>query len=194
LHELVGVLSHPGIGCAGAKLLYPSLRIQSAGTVMGIGGTVGNPHRLLFERFANGYAGQLRLVRCPSAVSWAAMAVRRDLFDEIGGFSEEHFTGVFGDVDLCLRLNEAGWRTAWTPYAEMIHHELPQDGRAVEGANAIRFDRDIRYLHQRWGKWIDSDPSYNPNLSLAHESLSLAWPPRRSYAPRRASSRDAAGE
>jgi O-antigen biosynthesis protein len=194
LHELVGMLSHPGIGCVGAKLLYPDLRIQSAGTVLGIGGTVGSPHRLFFERFGNGYAGHLRLARCPSAVSWAAMAIRRDLFNEVGGFSEEHFSGVFGDVDLCLRLNEAGWRTGWTPYAEMIHHELPQDGRAVDGANAIRFDRDIRYLRQRWGKWIDDDPSYNPNLSLAHESLSLAWPPRRRYAPRSGGSQDPAAE
>jgi GT2 family glycosyltransferase len=194
LHELVGTLSHPGIGCVGAKLLYPNLRIQSAGTVLGIGGTVGSPHRLFFERFANGYAGHLRLARCPSAVSWATMAVRKDVFDEVGGFSEEHFTGVFGDVDFCLRLHEAGWRTAWTPYAEMLHHELPEDGRAVEGANAIRFDRDIRYLRQRWGKWLEDDPSYNSNLSLAHESLSLAWPPRRSYAlPRSGSLRELAG-
>jgi O-antigen biosynthesis protein len=185
LHELVGVLSHPGIGCAGGKLLYPHMRIQNAGVVLGIGGTVGNPHRLFFERFATGYAGHLRLARCPSAVSWATMAVRRDLFFEVGGFSEDHFTGVFGDVDFCLRLNEAGWRTAWTPYAEMIHHERPEDGRAVEGANAIRFDRDIRYLRQRWGKWLENDPGYNPNLSLAHESLSLAWPPRTWYSPRR---------
>ena len=191
LHELVGTLSHPGIGCVGGKLLYPDLRIQSAGTVLGIGGTVGSPHRGFFERFASGYSGHLRLARCPSAVSWATMAVRRDLFDEIGGFSEEHLTGVFGDVDFCLRLNEAGWRTAWTPYAEMIHFELPEDGRPVDGANAIRFDRDIRYLRRRWGKWIEDDPSYNPNLSLAHESLSLAWPPRRSYAPARRSSQPA---
>jgi O-antigen biosynthesis protein len=194
LHELVGMLSHPGIGCAGAKLLYPNLRIQSAGTVMGIGGTVGSPHRLFFERFGNGYAGHLRLARCPSAVSWATLAVRRDVFNEVGGFSEEHFTGMFGDADFCLRLNEAGWRTAWTPYAEMIHHELPEDGRAVEGANAIRFDRDIRYLRQRWGKWLEDDPSYNPNLSLAHESLSLAWPPRMSYARPRGGSQVPAAE
>jgi GT2 family glycosyltransferase len=192
LHELVGVLSHPGIGCVGAKLVYPNLRIQSAGTVLGIGGTAGSPHRLFFERFASGYAGHLRLVRSPSAVSWAAMAVRRDLFTEVGGFSEEHFTGVFGDIDLCLRLNESGWRTAWTPYAELIHHERPEDGRAVDGANAIRFDRDVRYLHQRWGKWVANDPSYNPNLSLAHESLSLAWPPRTSYAPRGVAGRHSA--
>ena len=101
------------------------------------------------------------------------MAVRRDLFDEIGGFSEEHFTGVFGDVDFCLRLHEAGWRTAWTPYAEMIHFELPEDGRAVDGANAIRFDRDIRYLRQRWGT-VDRGRPLVQSQSLPGPRIALA--------------------
>jgi O-antigen biosynthesis protein len=178
LEEVVGVLSHPGIGCAGIKLLYPDMAIQHAGIVVGIGGTIGYPHRLHFDRLSYGYFGRLRLAQCPSAVSWACLAVRREAFDAVGGFSEEHFSGVFGDVDLCLRLNEAGWRTGWSPHAEMLHYELPGDTRGVDGENAVRFDRDIRYLHQRWGKWIENDPSYNPNLSLAHESFSLAWPPR----------------
>jgi GT2 family glycosyltransferase len=181
LDDMVGTLSYPGIGCVGVKLLYPDSRIAHAGIVIGIGGTVGNPHRLYFNRLSSGHSGQLMLAHCPSAVSWACMAVRREAFEEVGGFSEEHFTGLFGDVDLCLRLNEAGWRTGWTPNAEIFHHELPEDGRAADGANAVRFDRDLRYLQQRWGKWMEDDPSYNPNLSLAHESLSLAWPPRRSF-------------
>jgi hypothetical protein len=61
----------------------------------------------------------------------------------------------------------------------MIHHESPADSRGVEGENLVRFDRDIRYLHRRWGEWVQNDPAYSPNLSLAHESLPLAWPPRR---------------
>jgi O-antigen biosynthesis protein len=181
LEEMVGTLSYPGIGCVGVKLFYPDLRIQHAGIALGIGGTVGHPHRLSYDRFSFGYAGHLRLLQCPSAVSWACMAVRREAFDAVDGFSDDHFTGLFGDVDFCLRLHEAGWRTAWTPHAEMLHFEPPEDGRPIDGASAVRFDRDIRYLHQRWGKWIENDPSYNPNLSLAHESPSLAWPPRRSF-------------
>jgi GT2 family glycosyltransferase len=108
--------------------------------------------------------------------------VRKDAFDEVGGFSEEHFTGMFGDVDLCLRLREAGWRTGWTPHAELIRHQLHDAGRMVGGADAVRFDRDIRYLRQRWGTWMEDDPAYNSNLTLAHESVSLAWPPRKSFA------------
>jgi len=178
LHEIVGTLTHPGIGCVGVKLLYPDLLVQHAGFVIGLGGSVGTPHRLGHHRLGHGYAGLLRLARCPSAVSGACLAVKREAFDEVGGFSEEHFTGVFGDVDLCLRLREAGWRTAWTPNAELIRHVSHEEGRPLEGADAVRFDRDIRWLHQRWGAWVVNDPAYNPNLSLAHESLSLSWPPR----------------
>jgi GT2 family glycosyltransferase len=179
LEELTGVLSYPGIGACGSKLLYPDLSIQHAGIVLGIGGTVGNPHRLHFDRSSHGYFGRLMLAQCPSAVSWACLAVRREAFDAVGGFSEKHFTGIFGDVDFCLRLNQAGWRTGWTPHAEMIHHERPEDSRATDGENGVRFDREIRYLTKKWGRWMEDDPAYNPNLSLAHESFPLAWPPRK---------------
>jgi GT2 family glycosyltransferase len=178
LEEMVGVLQFPPVAAVGAKLLYPDLTIQHAGTVVGIGGTVGSPHRLFFDRLSPGYFGRLQLIHCPSAVSWACMGVRRDVFDEVGGFSVESFTGIFGDVDLCLRLREAGWRTGWTPHAELIHHENPTDTRGVDGENAVRFDREIRQLNRRWAPWVDNDPAYNPNLSLAHETFPLAWPPR----------------
>jgi glycosyltransferase involved in cell wall biosynthesis len=179
LEELLGPLSYPGIGAVGAKLLYPDLTIQHAGIVLGIGGTVGHPHRLHFDNISPGYFGRLMLAQCPSAVSSACMAVRRDAFEAIGGFNEDHFTGLFGEVDFCLRLNRAGWRTGWTPHAELIHFEKPEDSRATAGENAVRFDRDIRVLTSTWGNWLENDPAYNPNLSLAHESLPLAFPPRR---------------
>jgi O-antigen biosynthesis protein len=178
LHEIVGTLQYPGIGCVGAKLLYPDLLLQHAGYVIGLAGTVGSPHHAGAHRLGHGYSGRWRLAHCPSAVSWDCLAVRREAFDQVGGFSEDHCTGVFGDVDFCLRLYEAGWRTGWTPGAELIRHISDEEGRPLEGSDAVSFDRDIRYLQQRWGRWMQNDPAYSPNLSLAHESLSLAWPPR----------------
>jgi GT2 family glycosyltransferase len=180
IEEIVGVLSYPGIGSAGVKLLYPDLSIQHAGIALGVGGTVGHPHRLHFDRLSAGYFGRLMLAQCPSAVSWACLAVWRNAFESVGGFSTEHFEGVFGDIDLCLRLREAGWRTGWTPHAEMLHYEDPKDAR-IDGESAVRFDRDVRYLNFRWRKWVENDPAYNPNLSLAHETFPLAWPPRATF-------------
>ena len=180
LEEMVGLLLQPGIGAVGAKLLYPSGDVQHAGVVAGIGDTVGNVHRFT-DRLEPGYFGRAMLSQSFSAVSWACMAVRREAFEAVGGFDEDHLSGVFGDADFCFRLGEAGWRVGWTPHAELLHHESPSDARETDGENAVRFAREIRYLHSRWRPMLDRDPAYNPNLSLAHEVLSLAWPPRVSY-------------
>lgn len=180
LDEMVGLLLQPGVGAVGAKLLYPNGSIQHAGLVMGIGGTVGHIHRL-FTSLEPGYGGRLWLNQSFSAVSWDCMAVRREAFEAVGGFDEEHLSGAFVDVDFCLRLGEAGWRVAWTPHAELTRHVSPTEPRETDGENAIRLAREIRYLHTRWAQVLAADPAYNPNLSLAHETAPLAWPPRVTY-------------
>lgn len=180
LEELVGLLLQPGMGAVGAKLLYPGGAIQHAGLVAGIGGTVGNAHRFV-DRLEPGYVGRAMLAQCFSAVSWACMAVRREAFDAVDGFDEGHLAGLFGDADFCFRLGEAGWQVGWTPHAELLHHESTDEGRGTDGENAVRFARDIRYLQERWRPLLDRDPAYNPNLSVAHETFPMAWPPRVSY-------------
>jgi O-antigen biosynthesis protein len=180
LEEMVGLLLQPGIGAVGAKLLYPDETIHHAGIVMGIGGTAGYIHRRA-DRLDPGYGGRAMLSQSFSAVSWACMVVRREAFEAVGGFDEANLSGAYVDVDFCLRLREAGWRVAWTPNAEMTRYASPTEPRESEGENAIRFAREIRYLHTRWAPVLAADPAYSPNLSLAHETMPLAWPPRASY-------------
>ena len=179
LEELVGLLVQPGIGAVGAKLLYPDGSIQHAGMVAGIGGTVGNVHRTI-DRLEPGYFGRAMLAQCYSAVSWACLAARREAFEQVGGFDADHLSAAFGDADFCFRLAEAGWRVGWTPHAELVHFEPKDLARETDGEHAVRFAREIRYLHTRWADRLAADPAYNPNLSLAHEIVSLAWPPRTS--------------
>jgi len=85
---------------------------------------------------------------------------------------------AFNDIDFCLRLRESGWRTVWTPFAELIHHESITRGPDTEGERAIRFSGEIRYMKDRWGDVLREDPAYNPNLTLIDETFALAWPPR----------------
>jgi GT2 family glycosyltransferase len=180
LEEMVGLLLQNGIGAVGAKLLYEDGSVQHAGLIAGIGGTVGNAHRFI-DRLEPGYFGRAVLAQCFSAVSWACMAVRREAFDAVGGFDEERLSGAFGDVDFCLRLRESGWLTAWTPFAELLHREAKDEPRETEGEIGVRLARDIRYLQSRWGDVLANDPAYSPNLSLAHETFPLAFPPRATY-------------
>ncbi|MEZ5701527.1 MAG: hypothetical protein R3E42_05480 [Burkholderiaceae bacterium] len=47
----------PGVGAAGARLLYPNGTLQHAGIVLGIGGWAGHAHKG-FSSLAHGYVGQ----------------------------------------------------------------------------------------------------------------------------------------
>jgi GT2 family glycosyltransferase len=58
-----------------------------------------------------------------SAVPWvlgAALAIRRVAFESVGGFNRSFFM-YFEEVDLCYRLNRAGWETHFTPAATVTH-------------------------------------------------------------------------
>lgn len=53
-------------------------------------------------------------------LSGACLLVRRQAFEEIGGFDESYFMYA-EDVDLCWRLARAGWTAAYVPEAEVTH-------------------------------------------------------------------------
>lgn len=58
-----------------------------------------------------------------SDVDWVAgthFMVRREAWDSVGGFDEAYFM-YMEDVDLCWRLNRAGWRRGYEPAAIITH-------------------------------------------------------------------------
>jgi GT2 family glycosyltransferase len=85
---------------------------------------------------------------------------------------------AFNDIDLCLRIKEAGYENLWTPYAQLYHHESLSRGDDNDQSKKTRVDSEIDYMRKRWGDLLRFDPAYNPNLTLEFEDFSLAWPPR----------------
>jgi GT2 family glycosyltransferase len=171
LDEMVSHACREEIGCVGAKLYYPNDTVQHAGVILGIGGIAGHSHKY-FKRDEPGYFSRLMLVQNLSAVTGACMVLRRSVFDEVGGL-DENLAVAFNDVDFCLRVREAGYRNLWTPYAELYHHESLTRGLNDTGQKQKRIRREAEYMRNRWGKALDQDPAYNPNLTLIHEDFSL---------------------
>jgi O-antigen biosynthesis protein len=177
LHEMVSFGIQPGVGAVGARLWYPNDTLQHGGIVLGIGGVAGHSHKG-FHQGDHGYLGRASLIHTCSAVTGACALFRRDLFLSLGGLNERDLGVAFNDVDICLRLSEAGYRTVWTPYAELYHHESISRGYENTPEKKKRFEREVVYMKARWGDLLSSDPAYNPNLTLEQEDFSLAWPPR----------------
>jgi N-acetylglucosaminyl-diphospho-decaprenol L-rhamnosyltransferase len=53
-------------------------------------------------------------------VSGSCVLVRREAFNEIGGFDERYFL-YWEDADLCRRLRNAGWSIRFRPDARVVH-------------------------------------------------------------------------
>lgn len=174
LDELVRQAVRPSVGAVGAKLLYPDGRLQHAGVVIGMGQAAGHAHRFEPDD-APGYFLQPHLARYASAVTGACLAVEKAKFAAVGGFDEVHFAVAYNDVDLCLRLQAAGWDTVYTPYAMLIHHESVSRGDDLTPQHSPRYFRELAALQQRWGTIDAVDRYHHPDLDRAGERFTLRF-------------------
>jgi N-acetylglucosaminyl-diphospho-decaprenol L-rhamnosyltransferase len=73
-------------------------------------------------------------------VSGAAMMLRRDAWEAVGGMDERYFL-AWGDVDFCLRLRRAGWSVVYDPRARVIHMDRVEEASESRRAARRRFRR-----------------------------------------------------
>jgi glycosyltransferase involved in cell wall biosynthesis len=173
LSEMVSVLNQKDIGIVGAKLLYSDESVQHGGVILGIGGVAGHAHKY----FPNGHPGYVnRLVSRQeySAVTGACLLTRKSTFESVGGMDEENLSVAFNDVDYCLKVNEIGLKTVWTPFSVLYHHESKSRGLEDTLSKQKRYTKEINTMKNRWGSKLMEDPAYNPNLTLSYENFTIA--------------------
>ena len=163
----------PDVGVVGAKIISSKNKMQHCGIALGLGNyhVAGYPLSD-FPSNIPGYFGNITIVRNCSAVTDACMMIRKDVFEDLGGFTND-LTVAFNDVDLCLKLRQKGFLVVYTPYAELCNHgSLTPDFDDAKIQNL--FLKDVEYMRNKWGKVIDEgDPYYSPNLTLDREDCSI---------------------
>jgi GT2 family glycosyltransferase len=106
-------------------------------------------------------------------VDWvmgAAMLIRRDAFDRIGGFDERYFL-YWEDADLCRRLRQIGWSTRYVPRAIVRHPGAASAKTASAFATRAFHDSAYRY----YATHVVPSP-WHPARWLARVALPLrAW-------------------
>lgn len=178
IEAMLEFAQNPAIGAVGAKLLYPDGKVQHAGIVLGTGN---NFVLALYRGTTNhsvGYARTLITAVNYTAVTGACLMCRREAFEKIGGFDED-LAVAFNDVDLCLKLIDAGYRNVWVAYAVLNHFESKSRGSDTTPEKRKRLYAEIDRLRARWKEYCADDPTYNPNLSINPPGYAIKRPERR---------------
>ena len=163
----------PSIGAVGVKLLYHNDTIQHAGVIIGLGGVAGHTF-VGYHKDGPGYFNYINTVNNNSAVTAACMMVQRSKLEHIGGW-EELFTVEYNDVDLCLRLREAGFNNVYVPDVSLYHFESLTRGHPhMTKESYERHLREVGLFKERWSNYVEDDPCYNPNLSRGVHDFKLA--------------------
>lgn len=178
LGDMVSRAMQPGAGAVGACLWYPNDTLQHGGVVLGVGGVAGHAFTAL-PRGQAGYQARAILAQNYSALTAACLVVKKSIFQEVGGLNEQELAIAYNDIDFCLKVQEAGYRNIWTPYAELYHHESATRGYENDVVKQQRHVKEMAYMHQRWSHLLNADPAYSPNLTLNASDFSYAWPPRK---------------
>lgn len=171
LEQMLMFAQREDVGAVGSMLYYPDNTIQHAGVIVGLGGVAGHSHKY-FPRGHCGYMYRTTIAQNLSAVTAACLLTRKDVWKKINGL-DERFQVAFNDVDLCMRIREAGYLIVWTPYAELYHYESKSRGFEDTPEKQQRFMGEVQRFKERWKKELESgDPYYNPNLTLDREDFS----------------------
>ena len=174
MEELLMYAQREDVGAVGAKLYYGDKTIQHAGVVLALGAhrTAGHSHYGQ-HRENLGYMGRLCYAQNVSAVTGACLMVAKELYWKVGGL-DESFAVSLNDVDVCIKLREAGYLNVFTPFAELYHFESVSRGLDDQGEKAERYEEESARFRAKWKAVLEKgDPYYNVNFSLDRSDFSL---------------------
>ncbi len=163
LSDMAKLAERPHVGAVGCKLLYPDTdKIQHAGIT---NLPMGPVHKLQFLRDNKCYYdNRNRGIRNVSAVTAACLMVRREVFEEAGGFCES-MQVAFNDVDFCFTLLEKGYYNAVCNHIHLLHHESMSRGADESEEKLKRLHRERTMLYDRHPGLNGKDPFYHDWLN-----------------------------
>lgn len=156
------------IGVVGSRILFPDAHLQEAGAILWSDGSC-------YPVGRGDAQGSLSYsyVRPVDYASANGMLVRRDTFEQAGGFDERFFPGYYEDVDLCLTIrHELGRRIVYEPRSVILHREAATANRDPHFRSFL-FRRHQTALCMKWAHVLPSYPAPRPESKVAMERAVL---------------------
>ncbi|MFV0424582.1 MAG: glycosyltransferase family 2 protein, partial [Bacilli bacterium] len=165
IEQMLGYARQNHVGAVGSKLYFPDNTIQHCGVILGLYLVAGH----CFWNYSKDYDydNLTKIASNFSAVTAACLMVSKDKFIEVGMLNEVELKVGSNDVDLCIRLMNAGYYNVLNPQVELYHHE--SKSRGIDNKTIEKYNRckgEVEYMLKNYNDLIVNDPFYNKNYSL----------------------------
>lgn len=119
LDHLVATLdADTSVGAVGSKLLFPNGKLQEAGSLIYRDGSGAN-----YGKWEDPTDDKYEFPREVDYCSAASLAIRRSLWEQIGGFDARYAPAYYEDTDLCFSIRAAGFSVWYQPLSLVVHAE-----------------------------------------------------------------------
>jgi GT2 family glycosyltransferase len=151
--------AHPDVGVVGPQLRSPDGGVQSSRrrfptlTTALFESTWLQPiaPRHVLDRYYARECGDDQTCEVDWVVG-AAMLVRAEPVERVGGLDERNFFMYSEELDWCKRFKDAGWKVMYYPGAQVIHHEARSSSQ-ISARRMIYFNTSkVRYVAKHRGK------------------------------------------
>lgn len=144
LNELVKVVqSDKSIGAVGPKILYSEKKgeeytINSAGMII-------TKHHLAYDRYEGEIdSKKFNTTEEVECLTGGALLVKKEVFEKIKGFNPKMFL-YYEDVDLCLRIKDAGYKLYYCG-SSVVYHDHMASTRGMGSSKRNLLSMKNRYI------------------------------------------------
>ena len=152
------------IGLVGSKFIYPNGMLQEAGGIV-----FKNASGFNYGRYHNPNSPEYNYVKEVDYISGASILIRKQLFENLGGFDEKYKPAYYEDSDLAFSVRKLGLKVVYQPKSVVVHFESISNGTDLtKGLKRYLIENRAKFL-EKWEKELKKQFSSEDDRFFSRE-------------------------
>lgn len=151
-HLVETIESNPASGAVGSMFLYPDGSIQEAGAIVWKNGEAHH-----YGWGASPDDRRFNFAREVDYCSAASLLIKKEIFQQLGGFDRRFAPAYYEDVDLCFGVRSLGYRVIYQPMSRLVHYEgVTAGGDTAKGVKHFQITNREKFV-EKWREVLEKE-------------------------------------